>query len=451
MQMRKLLVVLCMAIPLVLSACSSGSGDSGKQNANSPQVENASNEAETSADAADEMDFDMGGRVIKWASWYDESIKEDNPDEIKRKQRLDELMEKHNFSIEYVVMDFGEYQDKVTASIIAGEPVGDIIRVARPWMIPSLTKLDLFWPVDEYTKNDKVFLQPYTKEYSFYNGKGYGFRAGSLGAASGIHYNRTLMNKLGMKPLQDYVNNDTWNWETFIKVAKEVNKDTNNDGKLDTWGLAGDSLIDRALASNNANLVYVDKQGLDDPKTLEALNFLSRLATEKVARPTEGGDWTEAKQFFIQGNTLMYAGNDYNAADFKKDMPDYDIGFLPFPKGPSETKYQSYFTIPNYLTVPKAIKNPEQILYIYEKLNEVESIYDYPQQAMYEKNWVNEDDINNARMAGESIKYIETTAGYPNMPYYELTGDIRNGISVSTVVETYKAQFQSAIDEVWKK
>lgn len=38
------------------------------------------------------MDFDMGGRTIKWVSWYDESIQEDNPDNIERKHNLEELM-----------------------------------------------------------------------------------------------------------------------------------------------------------------------------------------------------------------------------------------------------------------------------------------------------------------------------------------------------------------------
>ena len=185
-------------------------------------------------------------------------------------------------------MDFGEYQDKVTASLVAGEPIGDIIRVARPWMIPTLVNQGLFAPVDEYTKNEKVFIQQYTNEYSQYEGRGYGFRTGINGASSGIFYNRTLMNQLGMKPLQEYVNDDNWNWDTFIQVAKEANKDSNNDGKLDIWGLASASLLVPAMASNEANLVILDKQGLEDPKTLEVLNFLSRLATESVGRPTEG-------------------------------------------------------------------------------------------------------------------------------------------------------------------
>ncbi len=451
MQTRKMLAVLCAAVPLVLSACASGNEGS---NASSPPKESASNSASPSASAkpaSKEMNFDMGGRVIKWASWYDEKIVEDNPDGIKRKAVLDALMKKHNFSIEYVVVDYGQYKDKVTASLIAGEPLGDIVRVARPWMIPSLTKRDLFWPLDQYTTNEKVFLKQYTKEYSFYDGKGYGFRSGNIGAGYGIIYNRTLANKLGMKPLQDYVKDNKWTWDSFIQVAKEANKDTNNDGKMDTFGLASNSILSGALGSNNANLVYNDKQGLDDPKTLEVLNFISKMVTENVARPTEGGGSAEIAQFFKQGNTLMVAGAEYEYDSYKKDMADYDLGFLPFPKGPSATQYQSFVTIPNYLTVPKAVKNPEQLVYIFEKLNEIESIYDYPQQAAFEKRWSNPDDINNAKLAITTIKALDGKDGYPSMPYYEFVGDLRNGTSVSTLVEKYKAQFQSSIDEVWKK
>lgn len=451
MQKRKMFTVLCAAVPLVLTACGGSSSEPASSSAPKESVAASAAPTASAKPATKEMDFNMNGRVIKWVSWYDEKIVEDNPDSIKRKQVLDELMKKHNFSIEYVVVDYGQYKDKVTASLIAGEPLGDIIRVARPWMIPSLTKLDLFWPLDQYTTNEKVFLKEYTKEYSVYEGKGYGMRSGNIGAGYGIIYNRTLASKLGMKPLQDYVKEDNWNWETFIKVAKEANKDTNNDGKIDTYGLASTDILNGTLASNNASLVYGNKQGLDDPKTLEALNFISRLANEKVARPTEGGDYTEYMQFFKQGNSLMAAGMEYEYDTAKKDMADYDLGFLPFPKGPNATQYQSFVSIPNYLTIPKMVKNPEQLVYIYEKMSDIESIYDYPQQAGFEKRWSNPDDINNAKLAITTLKALDGKDGYPNMQYYEMVGELREGVAVSTLVEKYKAQFQASIDEVWKK
>lgn len=120
-------------------------------------------------------------------------------------------------------------------------------------------------------------------------------------------------------------------------------------------------------------------------------------------------------------------------------------------KGPSATEYHSHLTIPNYLTIPKAVEHPEQLVYIYEKINDIESIYDYPKQASLETLFKNEDDINNAKMAGESINVVDGKDGYPSMPYYELVGDIIDGNSVSTVIGKYKEPFQASIDEVWKK
>ena len=72
---------------------------------------------------------------------------------------LEQLMVKHNFQVEYVAIDYGEYQDKVVSSLISGEPLGDFVRMGKAYMIPSLVQQDLFWPVDEYTRNDRVFNQ----------------------------------------------------------------------------------------------------------------------------------------------------------------------------------------------------------------------------------------------------------------------------------------------------
>lgn len=461
MQIRKIMLVLCSLMLVFMVACSSNGNKTKTDNSN--VIQNAAEENEVTENDEEnepavtinpnvtpEMDFDMGGRTLKLVSWYDESIQENSPDTIQMKQNLDALMEKHNFKVEYVVVDYGEYQDKVTASLMAGEPLGDIIRLARPWMIPTLVKQDLFWPLDEYVINDNAFVVQYTNELSQYDSNGYGFRIGVAGAGQGVFYNRTLMNQLGMKPLQEYVNEDNWNWDNFIQVAKEGNKDTDNDGKIDRWGLANGSIIIQALASNETNLFTEGKQILDDAKTLEAMNFISRIATESVARPTEGGDWTEPKQFFIQGNTLMFVGADYEKDGFNTDMADYDIGFLPFPKGPSGSQYHSFNTIPNYYTIPKAIENPEQIVYLWEKIYDIESVYDYPRQADLEKWFQNENDIDNAKLAGFSIRVVEGPDSYPSMPYYEFLGELTEGVSVSTVIEKYKDTFQEAANEVWQ-
>lgn len=463
MRVKKVMsLFISLLLIAVTSACSGGSGGGNAAGtgatakpaapSSAPAGEaspSASAGAETS-NATPEMDFDMGGKTIKIVSWWDMTIPEDNPDNIQRKKNLDELMKKHNFKVEYVALDYGEYQKKVVASLVAGEPLGDIVRMGKAYMIPALTKQDLFWPVDEYTKNENAFDQKITKEFSQYNGKGYGFAENAGYLITGVYYNRTLMKQLGMKPLQEYVDEDNWNWDTFIQVAKEANKDTNNDGKLDTWGLASSSVLNHALASNETDLTLEDKQNLDDPKTVEVFKFISRMGAEKVARPTEGGDWTEPSQFFRQGNTLMFVGAGYEASGIKEDMKDYDIGFVPFPKGPNATEYHGVESGMQYLTIPKKVEHPERLLYIWEKINDIESIYDYPTQASLESTYDNVEDINNARIAEQGMRLTEYNT-FTTLPYYEMLDELNQGVSASTVIQKYKAKVQASVDAIYKK
>jgi ABC-type glycerol-3-phosphate transport system substrate-binding protein len=442
------IITLLFVLFLVLGACSSNTSKTSNESAKGSSETPAEEKQGENASQTPEMDFDLGGKTIKIVSWWDMTIPDDNPDNIQRKKNLEELMEKHNFKVEYVAIDYGEYQEKVTASLLAGEPIGDIVRLGKNYTVPTLVKQDLLWPVDEYTKNPNVFNQLMTNDLFTYEGRGYGFTEAQGNLVMGIFYNRTLMNELGMKPLQEYVDEDNWNWETFIQVAKEANKDRNNDGKIETWGLANDALLIPALYSNNAALTKEDKHNLEDPATVESLEFVSRMATEKVARPTEGGDWTEDAQFFRQGNTLMYAGAMYEIGGFRTDMPDYDIGFIPFPKGPNATTYHSVEPALQALTIPKTVENPEQLMYIWEKINDIESIYDYPDQASLESNFTNEEDIENARMVAPNLLVLDHGT-FPNLGYYDFEAELNSGTSVSTVIEKYKPVFQAAIDEVY--
>lgn len=460
MRISKMMIVIFTLI-LLLAACSGGSSGGNTQTTEGSNTEESSgvNSGESAVGstnededeyATPEMDFDMGGRTIKVVSWWDMTIGEDNPDNIQRKKNLEALMEKHNFKVEYIAIDYGEYQQKVTASLLAGEPVGDIVRLGKTYTVPTLVKQDLLWPIDEYTKNPVAFNQKVTNEYYTYEGRGYGFTENQANLVTGIFYNRTLMNQLGMKPLQDYVNEDNWNWDTFIQVAKEANKDTNNDGKLDTWGVANSSLLEQALYSNNTSLTKGEKQNLDDPATVESFNFVNRIATEQVPRPTEGGDWTEPGQFFRQGNTLMYSGALHELNGLKTDMPDFDLGYIPFPKGPSATEYHSAEALFQALTIPKSVENPEQLMYIWEKINDIDSVYDYPDQGSYETVFTTEDDLNNAKMVAQNMIVLDHNT-FPNLKFYDLQGELNSGVPASTVIEKYKASFQAAIDEVYGK
>lgn len=455
---RSIFLVVCCLMLLVATACGGGqNNNNGSSNSNGNGSKSPANNEQNSMNDADideilaespELDFDLGGRVIRWVSHYDESIKGDTPDGVKRVENLQYLQEKHNFTLEFVQIDLGEYQDKVIASILAGQPLGDLVRMMRGMMIPQLVRQDLFWPSEDLITKRSVFVEDAFK-YSEYKGVSYGFQSGINASARGVIYNRTLMNELGLKPLQEYVDEDNWNWDTLLHVIKEANVDTDNDGKIDRWGLAN-APFNFIMASNTgANFVIDGKSGLEDPRTVEVLNFMSTLATENLVRPSEGGDWTEPFQFFLQGNTLLYFGADYEMDTINNDMSDYDIGFLPTPKGPSATGYHGFVTTPSFMTIPKHVSDPENVMYIYEKIHDIVSVYDYPHQPAFETRFKTDYDIANAKYTVDSVRFVDTTDSVPGMPYGEIIEDINNGVPVSTVIETYKAAVESAVNEIW--
>src|SRR5690625_3585061 len=151
---------------LILAAC--GGDDDSTAPADDPaddngteevdEVDEVDSEEDEEEDEADyyqtpEMDFDLGGETIKIVAWWDMDITGEDPDSLQAQENLEELKEKHNFDVEFIAIDFGEYQEQITASLIANEPVGDMIRVGKKYAIPGFTQQGLLAPVrsEEHT------------------------------------------------------------------------------------------------------------------------------------------------------------------------------------------------------------------------------------------------------------------------------------------------------------
>src|SRR5690625_2706804 len=147
-----------------------------------------------------EMDFDLGGDTITDVAWWDNEISGDSPDLIQAQENLEALEEKHNFTMEFVMIDYMEYQERVIASLIANEPIGDIVRLAKNYTVPALVQQDLVWELDEWVNNEHAFNTRMTDELFTHEGSGYGFTDEHIDHdMTGLFYNRTLMNELDRK------------------------------------------------------------------------------------------------------------------------------------------------------------------------------------------------------------------------------------------------------------
>lgn len=440
-------LVLCLM--LLLTACSGG---------NKTNVENTPPKETTAATVAptDEPEaeaVDLGGRVIKVAAWWDLKPPGETASDKARLAKIAEVEKKYNVTIEFVNVPFEEMVNKFTASVLAGEPFADIIQLEYKAALPAILKGQIL-PISEFTEsysninNDANLLA----KYPSIAGGDYGFdNPTSIGL--GMHYNRDLFKKLGLPDLQELYTSGQWNWEKFIEIAKLATKDTDNDGKIDVFGYSAWAVdaLKHFAAANGVKIAdeVAGKEGLSDPRTLEAAEFLNRLYnTENIVKVKSGDplNWEETNTF-KDGDVAMFTAAEWNLKDLT-----FDMGVVPIPNGPQGSKEMTYAnTAASAKFIPKGVVDPKIVYQIYEETFDIPQIEEYPGQDYLESIYGHEEDITMVRehIAGTGVIMIDDA--YPDFPTYNFVQDIiSNNASVTATAEKYKAQAQAAIDKLGK-
>lgn len=463
------LLSLCLAIVIVLAACSGGSkpAQPAETGGGTQQASPSAPPTETQTEPAKEgPKFDLGGETFKIVTWS-ETYPDDSTESGRKKlERVKAVEAKYNVKIEYQVVPWMELPQTFTVSGLAGEAIGDIVRLELPWVFPAAAEKGLLNSLEELVGDDLAQLDMYTKlkkedadyfrQLGTYKGKTYGFNNNEAEGA-GVYYNKTLFKQLGLTDLHELVEKDAWNWEAFRDTAKRATRDTNGDGKTDTWGLAAEyqQLATTLIASNEGQMVGDDgKVLLDSPNTMEALNFFARLFTEdKVVRTNEQapGDWTAARNFFVEGNVAMVIGETWEAANRIKDMGEAEWGYVPIPKGPKGRDYVSGRAFLSMYFIPKGAKHAQAAPYIWNDLTSFENLEEERRQ-QYESSFLDEKDIATAELIHGKNKLVNYNA-YPGFPYNAtLVANIASGEeTVVAAVEKVKAEAQSIVDDVLGK
>jgi multiple sugar transport system substrate-binding protein len=456
-QTRKfLLLALSLVFVFTLAAC--GGGNNSKSNASpsasaEPSASPSAAAEESPSANAGEMDFDLGGRTITVAAWWDNTPAGNTPAEKQILQNIQDLQAKHNFTLKFENVAYDQIAEKTTSSVLAGQPFADIVRLTRGMAFPGLITKDIVQPLDDLlvaSGADKaVFVNPIYDKVATFDGKLFGWGDNPYFDYSGILYNRTLLQKLGIKDLAEYVKEGTWNWATFQDVAKQATQG-DNFGFVDFTS----DFLDFALASNNADLINLadKKQALDDPKVLEAMQFTQDVMNANYFPEGMRSDYQYPGPAFRKGNVLMYAAFNWMTQGVKTDMGDTDIGFVPFPKGPSAETFSTNATDPNFWTVPKGVKDPEKVLYLFRKMYDVPPSEEYPGQNTLEATYTNQQDIDMAIEASKNLKVMDykLLMSIYQDDFYAMVDDLTTGAqSPATAVEARKSIFQKALDDTF--
>lgn len=408
---RILFSMLILSLVIALTACGSQNASSSQNNGqkqggdtqksdNTTQSKQSSDSSSKDSSKADTNNatpaLDLKGRTITIAAYFDPAPKGDTllGKELVAQQK--KVEKEYNVKIKYMNVPYGDATKKLTSSVLAGKPFADMVRLSYSWSLAAAGKKEIL-PVSSFVTDASKYKHLQTKDKIF--GNNYGFDT-TLTRASGIWYNREIFNKLNLPDPHKLVKEGKWTWSEFEKLAKQATVDNNGDGKNDYWGISGSSsdLIQFLLPSNDTQMVNLDtgKVNLTDPKVIASYDFMKKLyKTDHVwkSEPKSSPDNWKERNTFKDGDVAMAWGYLWEYKTWKS----IDTGFVPFPKGPSGKDWSSPLGMAAWF-IPKGVKNPQDVIAVYNAMQDVKPTEDYFGQNYVETRLHHQDDIDQARM-----------------------------------------------------
>lgn len=387
--MKKCLAVLLMLMLTVsmFSGCGSKQ-EASKNEANSTEkeskkveekkeekkVEEKKVEEKKEEKVEEEPAIDLKGRSIRFAAGWDISPHKDTPEHEELRQRKAEIEKKYNCKIEFS-KDFNN--ELFTTSVLAGDPFADVVMMDIGFVY-ACQKKDLLYPFSDLKNIDLTNPKwdSTNTKHGTINGKVYAIREGALDPRGAFFYNKRMFEEAGLPDLLELQRKGEWTWDKLIEFSKKLTKDTDGDGSIDQWGIIDcERDMFYALLYSNGGEIAVKKDGnweyaLDSPESMQAAQTYDKIANKlNVAlKRQEGDSWDWMMKRFRDGQAAMLPYQVFAAGSFK-DMED-DFGCVFFPKPSADKDYVSVLTGMNIKVMPKCVKNPEDVAFIFDKYTE---------------------------------------------------------------------------------
>jgi len=280
------------------------------------------------------------------------------------------LLAEYGFTMqEKEIATWHEMAQVTATSIMAGRPAATVFVLQPDWAL-ALHRQNLLYPVGNrrvinWNATSPVEWNRRVSEAFTFNGSAYAFAPeyGLSQHASVVFFNKRLLREAGLDPnmIYDLQRDGRWTWDRFLEIAKQLTRDINNDGIIDTYAMTGDlstEILDAFVSSNGA--MYVDKNrngrlvnASGRPEFIEAVRFYMRLRDEGVMKPKPSGDSTPWNWFvteFIDGKVAMRIGEQSLSTNDLRNMRD-DWGMVLPPRGPRVRNY-TVFNDDNVMVIP---------------------------------------------------------------------------------------------------
>jgi len=303
----------------------------------------------------------VGDSIVigNWWEDYDVNtrVPHDDVDEMTLQWRKQVLKDSGLDIKEKAVSDWHTMLENATTSIMAGKPIAQALQVAPDWAM-TLYRQGLLAPISDSKAVDLTTTTPVTgKQVAYnqetasaftFNGKQYALSIGygSSRHSVGVFFNKRCFYEAGLDPDLPYnmQKDGTWTWDNFLEICHKLTRDTNNDGRMETYALNIDFPLEPLVISNGASYIARDKTGkfynaTNSPEFLEALRFYKKMMNEGVlmSRP-DGGTWDWFFASFKSGQIAMLIYSEWLCSTLVTEAPD-DWGWVLMPKGPRVADY----------------------------------------------------------------------------------------------------------------
>jgi hypothetical protein len=377
------------------------------------------------------------------------------------------------FNCKFVIT---EYTDEIAAynqfvaGYLAGQPNCEVFGMRGYDVAPRYAASGIILDLSKYYdyNSDAAWQNPYVKNIGVFRGKRYGLTYGDTSPGYAIWYNKALFRAANIPDPWTYVKSNTWNWKTFRDVCKKLTRDTNGDNKTDTWAFNSEDPLGNFIITNGANLIDTTtspaKFVADSSKSVEAIEFYKLLYSVDKVVP-DGNSGLNATAFYQMqsGKLAMYPYTvAYGPYLVKSGIKAADLGWVYWPKGNSALNNDYIIpnaTQPRNWVLPSNIEKPKEIVAAITYATAFwSSNLSKPVDILSQQNNILNDDQfldiltgNNKTLFLQGSKNTVYTKllnynGSYN-PFTEMLGKIlRNELSTSTALATYKSKIQALIE-----
>ena len=219
-----------------------------------------------------------------------------------------------------------------------------------------------------------------TVDFMSANGVVYGVSTGNSEPRQCLYFNKRVLEEAGIdwNTIYDMQADGTWTFDAFEALLKQIQKDVDNDGVIDIYGMTG-SNVDMyrvAVFSNGGCFFDYDENGnlaiaAGSDNTLEALAWAKDVWNTYGYQQPADGSWDYYKEAWKQGFCGFYMYQTYGGFNDNSEMADMadEWGCVAFPVGPKGTPGGYTNVVSDNVTVIPNVYDAEtvaKLAYIYQ-------------------------------------------------------------------------------------